>query len=130
MPFAEAPAGIIGLEAAVPVCLTHLVHAGVLTLDELVARFTTGPARILGLPLGTLALGAPADVTVLDPDSEVVLDLAEFLSRSQNCPYQGWHCRGRAVATLVAGEWAWHDLAQLAQLAQPIRTPRCPWSSE
>ena len=109
-PFVEAPSGIVGLEAAIPVCLTHLYHKGVLSLTELVAKFTVGPCRVLGIPYGTLALGAPADVTILDPESPTTIDTASFRSRSRNCPYHGWSCKGRAVGTIVGGEWVWSDL--------------------
>lgn len=110
-PFAEAPSGIVGLEAAIPICLTHLYHEGVLGLSELVAKFTVGPCRVLGLPYGTLALGAPADVTILDPEAATTIDTTSFRSRSRNCPYDGWACKGRAVGTIVGGEWVWSALA-------------------
>ncbi|NOY80403.1 MAG: dihydroorotase [Kiritimatiellaeota bacterium] len=114
-PFPEALAGIIGLEAAVPVCLTELVHTGVLTLSELVARFTVGPRHVLGLPQTRLLRpGSPADLTVIDPDAEFALDISKFHSRSRNCPYHGRRCRGRPVATMVGGRWVWSLLPQIS----------------
>ena len=103
--FADAPFGVVGLEAAVAVCLTELYHKGVLTLPQLVAKFTTGPRQVLGLPGGSLEPGAAADITVLDPEADVVMDVSSFRSRSRNCPYDAWRCRGKAVATIVAGEF-------------------------
>lgn len=108
--FPEAPAGIIGLEAAVPLCLTEFVHTGTIELSKLVARFTSGPRRVLGLKQGVLQPGSPADLTVFDLNAEFALDVAKFHSRSRNCPYHGRRCRGRVVATMVGGEWIWSEL--------------------
>jgi len=107
--FQEAPSGIVGVEVALALCLGELYHSGRLPLLDFVGKFTTGPARVLGLPMGTLAAGAPADLTFIDVDREWVIDVRQFLSRSRNCPYHGRRCRGRAVATLVGGRWAWRD---------------------
>ena len=107
------PFGIIGLEAAVAICLSELVHGGVLTLAEFVAKFTTGPRAVLGLPFGGLHIGAPADITILDLDLEHILDVSSFHSKSRNCPYDGRHCRGKAVGTIVAGKPVFSELPQL-----------------
>jgi len=104
-PFAQAPFGIIGLETAVPLCLTELHRKGVLSLPQLVALFTCGPRDILGLPCGTLAIGSQADITIFDPDAEHTLDVAASQSKSRNCPFHGWHCRGRVCGTIVGGRW-------------------------
>ena len=112
--FAEAPFGIIGLEAAVPVCLTELYHTGILSLSQFVAKFTSGPRRILGLPYGSLAEGAPADVTVLDLELDHTLDVSQFRSRSHNCPYDGWKCRGKAVGVAVGGQWIYSEMPEIA----------------
>ena len=101
--FSRAPFGIVGLETAVSVCLDRLVHGGAIGLPRLVEMFTSGPARILGLPKGTLAPGADADVTVLDPNRRVTVDPARFRSKSANTPFAGWSLRGAAVMTLVSG---------------------------
>ncbi|MDD4538252.1 MAG: dihydroorotase [Lentisphaeria bacterium] len=97
----KAPFGIIGLEAAVPLCLSELYNKGVLTLPQLIALFTVGPRKVLGLPVGSLELGATADVTILDPDAKHSISVESFASRSRNCPYDGWQCRGKVVGTLV-----------------------------
>ncbi len=101
--FSRAPFGIVGLETAVSVCLDRLVHGGTIGLPRLVELFTSGPARILGLAKGTLAPGADADVTVLDPNRRVTVDPARFRSKSANTPFAGWSLRGAPVMTLVAG---------------------------
>lgn len=100
-PLAEAPNGIIGLESALPVCL-GLVHSGILTSHQLIDRMAVRPARIVGLP-GVLAPGEPADLTVIDPAAVHEIRAAEFLSRSRNCPFDGWSVKGRADLTMTAG---------------------------
>jgi dihydroorotase len=101
--FDQAPNGIIGLETAFPLANTELVGSGLLTLPQLVERMSTVPARIFGLPGGSLAKGAPADVVVIDPQVEWSVDPASFRSKSRNTPFGGREVRGRAVATIVRG---------------------------
>lgn len=110
----QAPFGLIGLETTIPVCMTALVHSGLLTLPELIAKFTSGPRDILGLRNGSLEPGAPADVTILDPDLDAVLDVGTFRSRSRNSPFHGWHCRGKAVGLIVAGEWVYSTCPEIS----------------
>jgi dihydroorotase len=101
--FSAAAFGAIGLESTVGVLLTELVHRDAIDLSTLISRMTIAPARLLGLERGTLAVGAPADVTLLDPSAEWTIDVGRFRSRSRNCPFAGRRCRGRAVATVVDG---------------------------
>ena len=101
--FPLAPFGVIGLETAVPVCLDRLVRTQRLTLGRLVELFTSGPARVLRLPAGTLRPGTAADVTVLDLERETTIRPQEFLSKSRNTPFAGWKLRGAAALTLVEG---------------------------
>jgi dihydroorotase len=72
------------------------------------------PARILGLKKGTLAPGADADITVIDPDLEMTVDPARFQSRSRNTPFAGWHLKGWPILTIVGGR-AVHDLTPAAR---------------
>lgn len=102
--FDDAPNGIIGLETALGLAITELVDGGVLTLPEMLARMSTTPARIFGLPGGTLAVGAPADVVVFDPAADWVVQPNAFYSRSRNTPFTGRRLRGRADLTIVGGE--------------------------
>ncbi|MBI1847028.1 MAG: dihydroorotase [Candidatus Rokubacteria bacterium] len=95
--------GIVGLETAVALLLDRLVRPGLLGLDTLVARLSTDPARLLHLPGGSLAPGAPADITVLDPGLEHTIDPARFRSRSRNTPFGGWTVTGAPVMTIVGG---------------------------
>jgi len=103
----QAAFGIVGLETAVALCLDRLVGAGVLSLERLVELLSTHPAAILGLPGGTLAPGAPADVTVLDLGRRQKVDPARFLSKSRNTPFGGWTLKGGPALTIVGGRVAW-----------------------
>jgi len=95
--------GIIGLETSLPLSLA-LVEAKVLDLGALVARMSTNPARILGIDRGTLAQGAAADITVIDPDARWTVEADKLASRSKNSPFLGREMKGRAAYTIVGGE--------------------------
>jgi len=79
------------------------VHAGVIGLARLVELFSVNPARILGVPGGSLAPGAVADVTILAPEVAVTVDVASFRSRSRNTPFDGWILKGAVAATIRGG---------------------------
>jgi len=98
--FAEAAFGLIGLETSVGLSL-KLVHEGVLTMSQLIAKMSTNPATILRVLGGSLAPGSPADLTLIDPNREWTVDTATFASRSRNCPFQGWNLQGKAVMTII-----------------------------
>jgi dihydroorotase len=101
--FDQAPFGITGLETAVSLCFDRLVHRGIVTLPRLVELLSVNPARILNIPGGSLAEGAPADVTILAPDLAVTVDVARMKSKSKNTPFNGWELRGGVAATIVGG---------------------------
>jgi dihydroorotase len=101
--FDRAPFGIIGLETAVSLSLDRLVHTGLIPLSRLVELMSVNPARILRVAGGTLAAGAPADITVLAPDLRVRIDAKTMRSRSKNTPFDGWELRGGVAATMVGG---------------------------
>jgi dihydroorotase len=101
--FDRAPFGIVGLETAVPIVFDRLVHAGRISLRRMIELLSVNPARVLGVPGGSLAEGAPADVTILAPDREVTIKAAALRSRSRNTPYDGWQLRGAVAATIVGG---------------------------
>ena len=105
----QAAFGIVGLETAVALCLDRLVSKGLLTLPRLVALLSANPARVLGLPGGTLAPGAPADVTVLDLARRRQVDPGRFQSKGRCTPFAGWNLKGWPVMTIVAGQVAWKD---------------------
>jgi dihydroorotase len=104
----EAAFGIVGLETAVALCLDRLMGAGLLDLRQLVARLSTHPARVLGLPGGTLAPGSPADVSVLDLDRRRKVEPERFASKGRNTPFAGWTLKGWPVITIVGGRVAWN----------------------
>jgi len=104
--FEEAAFGMIGLETALPLVL-ELVRAGQLTPAALVTRLSVAPAAAFGLTGGTLADGAPADVTVIDPDASWTCDAGALRSRSRNTPFSGKNLRGRAALTVVGGTIAY-----------------------
>jgi len=101
--FDRAPFGIVGLETAVSLTLDRLVHRGVITLGRMVELMSINPARILRVAGGTLAEGAPADITVVAPDLKVRVEAAKLKSRSKNTPFDGWELRGGVAATIVGG---------------------------
>jgi dihydroorotase len=101
--FDRAPFGITGLETAVSLCFDRLVHEGVVSLSRLVELMSVNPARILDLPGGSLAEGAPADISILAPDLAVTVSAASMRSLSRNTPFDGWTLRGGVAATIVGG---------------------------
>ena len=101
--FDEAANGISVLETALG-SLMSLVHSGDVSLTLLVEKLTLAPARFLGMDLGTLKPGAPADVTIFDPDGEWVVDVEAFASKGRNTPLSGATLKGKVVATIVGGE--------------------------
>ncbi len=105
--FERCPFGIIGLETAVSLTLEYLVYPGKITLNRMVELFTTGPESVVRLGRGTLAPGAPGDVTVIDTSVRWTYDVNQSLSRSRNSPFDGRTFRGGPVATIVNGRFAW-----------------------
>ena len=100
---AKAPFGIVGSETAYALSVTHLVKTGKLTPLQLVEKMSTNPCRILSVPGGTLSVGAPADITIADMDSEYVIDKNTFLSKGKNTPFDGAKVNGRVYYTIVGG---------------------------
>ncbi|HZR83738.1 MAG TPA: dihydroorotase [Candidatus Binatia bacterium] len=106
--FEQAANGVVGLETLLPLTL-RLVDERVLDLPTAIAKITSEPAAILGLPVGTLDVGRAADLTVIDPTLEWTVAAPELLTKSKNTPFDGWTMRGRAVLTMVDGRVV-HDL--------------------
>jgi dihydroorotase len=105
--FEYALSGMIGLQTSLSLSL-RLVEEGWLTMTQLVEKMSTNPARILRIPFGTINPGATADITVIDTACSWKVDLKRFVSKSRNCPYEGWPMQGKAVMTLVGGEIKYH----------------------
>jgi dihydroorotase len=100
-----ALSGMVGLETALALVMTKLVNAKVITLKQAIAKLSSTPAKILNLPnKGTLKPGADADVIVVDPKAEWVVDPAKFASKSRNTPFGGWKLHGKVICTIVGGK--------------------------
>lgn len=99
----RAPFGVVGLETALGVIATKLIEPGHLDWPTVLEKMTVNPARILGIAKGTLAVGADADVIVIDPEAHWDVDPSEFRSKSKNTPYAGWKLKGRAETVIVGG---------------------------
>lgn len=105
-PFEVAPFGIVGLETALPLYREALIDSGAIDWPRLIALMTIEPARLCGLDglgLGTLAIGGPADLTVIDPDAEWTIGRSVFGDRAANSPFLGRPCRSRTELTIAAG---------------------------
>ncbi len=106
--FDAAPFGIIGLETELGLFFDLLVHKHrKIDIVRLIEMYTVEPARLLRINAGTLSIGAPADVTLIDPDLEWTVRIDKFESASHNSPFDGWKLRGRAVRTIVGGKTVW-----------------------
>ena len=101
--FSQAPFGVIGLETNLSLCLDKLVRPGVISLSRLIELLSTAPARILGLPGGTLEPGSSADITLFHPNRPLTVKASRFRCKSRNTPFDGWKLRGRPVATFLSG---------------------------
>ena len=114
--FDLAPFGVTGLETAFAVCYDRLVRAKVVELPRLIELLTSGPARVFGLPGGTLHAGALGDVTLLDIEARYEVARDMFLSKAANSPFVGEKLQGRAVTTIVGGVIK-HDIRESAERA-------------
>jgi dihydroorotase len=101
--FDRAPFGITGLETAVSLCFDRLVHTGTISLPRFVELMSVNPARVLRVAGGSLAEGAPADISILAPDLKVTVAAGRMRSKSKNTPFDGWTLRGGVAATIVGG---------------------------
>ncbi|MEW6413125.1 MAG: dihydroorotase [Candidatus Zixiibacteriota bacterium] len=101
--FDLAPAGMIGLETTLALVKTYLIDKGYLAWADAIRKMTANPARILGLPGGTLEEGSPADITIIDPDKKWTVKADKFFSKSKNSPFIGWKLSGQAYMTILGG---------------------------
>lgn len=102
--FSEAPNGIVGLETALSVVLTHLVDSGIIDIATLIDRMSCSPARLFHLEGGTLRKGSIGDVTVFNPTEKWTVNSDDFYSKGRNSPYTGMTLTGRTTYTLVGGQ--------------------------
>lgn len=100
----KGASGFVGLENALSVILTKLVHPGILSLKEVVQKMSTNPARIFNVIGGSLAVGMPADIAIIDLNKEWTVNVENFESKARNCPFNGWNLTGQVVTTIVGGK--------------------------
>lgn len=105
MPIQKAPMGIVGFETSLGLCITNLVDRGYLTLSQVIEKLSLNPARILNIKQGNIKIGESANLTVIDPDVEWIVDAAEFKSKCKISPFDGKNLRGRALAVVVNGKY-------------------------
>lgn len=104
--FPAAPFGIIGLDCALPLYVKALIETGAIDWPHMLAMMTINSAKLVGLDAtkGHLAVGADADVTIIDPKQAWTIDVNDFKSKSRNCPFHGWNVMSRAITTIVGGD--------------------------
>lgn len=115
---AAASFGIVGLDCALALYAEALIADGVLDWPAMLAMMTINPARLVGLDqqgLGQLAVGGPADVTIIDPGLRWTIDVDQFASKGRNCPFHGWEVTGRAIGVIAGGE------LRLSRAAERVR---------
>jgi dihydroorotase len=106
--FDQAPFGIVGLETELGLFIDLLVHKHrKIDIARLIEMYTVEPVKLLKLDAGSLSVGAPADVTLIDPNLEWTVRIDQFQSASRNSPFDGWKLKGRAVRTIVDGKTVW-----------------------
>lgn len=94
--------GIIGLETSLPLSL-KLVDEGILTLNQLIEKMSINPSKILGISRGNISTGSVADMTVIDPSAEWMVEMEKLVSKSRNTPFSGWRMKGAAACTILGG---------------------------
>lgn len=100
----HAPFGIVGLETSVALTVTNLVKEGYLTPMQMAAKMSYNPAKVLGIPKGTLDEGKIADITIIDPDKEYTIDVNTFESKGKNTPFDGYKVSGEVEYTILNGK--------------------------
>lgn len=102
--FSLAANGLVGFETAVPLAVTYLVKQNNMPISKLVEKMSFNPSKILGLNKGSLEVGSSADITIIDMDKEITVDIKKFKSRSKNSPYNGYRLYGQVWCTIVDGK--------------------------
>jgi dihydroorotase len=110
LPLEDAPFGVTGIETAFAIGYTVLVRGGRLALSDLIRRMSTDPARLIGLPRGSLLAGASADLAVVDVEHPYTIDCGAFVSKGKNSPFDGMRVFGRTRFTMRGGVLTWSDV--------------------
>ncbi len=108
--FEAAPNGSIGMETSFAVANTYLVKTGLLTPEQLIYKMSVNPANILGIPAGTLKVGAPADIVLLDPDEQWTVDVDKLHGKSKNTPFKGMTLTGKVKLTVCGGKVVFDEI--------------------
>jgi dihydroorotase len=103
--YEQAPFGIVGLETAIGLAITELIEKKVLTLFQLVEKFSTNPRRIVNIPTIKIQEGEMANLTLLDPERNWVVDVQKFHSKSKNSPFHGYNLKGKAIGIINNGKY-------------------------
>ena len=109
--FEKAPNGSIGMETSLAVGVTYLVKPGLLSFSQLIEKMSANPAKLLGIPAGTLAVGAPADIALVDLNREWTVDVNRLHGKSKNTPFKGMTLTGKVVKTFLGGEVVFDEAA-------------------
>lgn len=109
--FEKAPNGSIGMETSLAVGMTYLVKPGLLSFSQLIEKMSANPAKLLGIPAGTLAVGAPADIALVDLNREWTVDVNRLHGKSKNTPFKGMTLTGKVVKTFLGGEVVFDEAA-------------------
>ncbi len=107
--FRNAPCGFCGLETSLGVVLTDLYHTGIFDMNTIISKMSSEPAALFNLKGGSLREGSVADITIIDPELEWTVDSSKFYTRGKFTPYEGKRCKGKAVATILAGNFVMRD---------------------
>ncbi|MBQ7744224.1 MAG: dihydroorotase [Ruminococcus sp.] len=107
--FEKAPNGSIGMETSLAVGITYLVKTGLLTFEELIEKMSVNPAKILGINAGTLIVGAPADIALVDLDEQWTVDVDKLHGKSKNTPFKGMTLTGKVKRTILGGSTVFID---------------------
>lgn len=107
-PIAEAPSGMIGLETALGLIITHTVRTGQVTLSQVIKALTCNPSGLYKLDAGTLSVGAPADIVIFDPEEQWTVP-EKFASKATNCPFIGMSLYGKVKTTICSGKIVYQD---------------------
>ena len=105
----EAPFGIVGSETAAALTITHLVHTGWITPMQMAQKMSYNPAKIIGIDRGSLETGKVADITIIDPNEEYIIDADTFVSKGKNTPFHGHTVKGKVKFTIVNGNIVYRD---------------------
>lgn len=105
MPIQKAPMGIVGFETSLGLCMTNLVDKGYLTLSQLIEKLSLNPSRILKIKQGSIKIGEPANLTVIDPGYEWTVDSSKFRTKCKISPFDGQTLKGKATAVVVSGKY-------------------------